>query len=77
MIAYLNQRLPLNIPNNSMDEVVSTYSKSKTVLSTTLEQTCLLKFMLFSLCGLGLYVVGIVESGSKRRSQDGKKLSQW
>lgn len=66
MITYLNQRLPLNIPNNSMDEVVSTYSKSKTVLSTTLEQTCLLKFMLFSLCGLGLYVVGILESGMKR-----------
>lgn len=66
MITYLNQRLPLNIPNNSMDEVVSTYSKSKTVLSTTLEQTRLLKFMLFSLCGLGLYVVGILESGMKR-----------
>lgn len=49
-----------------MDEVVSTYSKSKTVLSTTLEQTRLLKFMLFSLCGLGLYVVGILESGMKR-----------
>lgn len=77
MITYLNQRLPLNTSNKSMDEAVSTYSKSKTALSITLDQTCLLKFTLFSLCGLGLYVVGIGEGGMKRQSQDGQKLSRW